>query len=57
MNLSSFGKIGTVLEIGVAAVVYFVVLVIFKTFEPDDVLSLPKGEKILKVFTKLKIIR
>ncbi len=57
LNLSSFGKIGTVLEIGVAAVVYFVVLVIFKTFEPDDVLSLPKGEKILKVLTKLKIIR
>ncbi len=57
LNLSSMGKIGTVLEIGVAAVVYFTVLIILNTFEAEDVLSLPKGEKILKVFTKLKIIR
>lgn len=57
LDLSFIGRIGTVLEIGVAAVVYFVVLVILNTFEPNDVLSLPKGEKILKVFKKLKIIR
>lgn len=57
LDLSAFGKIGTVLEIAVAAVVYLVVLVIFNTFEPDDVLSLPKGEMILKAFKKLKIIR
>ncbi len=57
LNLSSMGKIGTVLEIAVAAVVYIAVLVIINTFEPDDVLSLPKGEKMLKVFTKFKIIR
>ena len=57
LNLSSMGKIGTVLEIAVAAVVYLAVLVIINTFEPDDVLSLPKGEKMLKVFTKFKIIR
>ncbi len=57
LDLSSIGKIGTVLEIGVAAVVYFVMLVILNTFEPDDVLTLPKGKKILKLFTKLKIIR
>jgi len=57
LNLSAFGRMGTVLEIAVAAVVYFVVLIILNTFEPDDVLSLPKGEKLLKVFTKLKIIR
>lgn len=57
INLSAMGKIGTVLEIAVAAVVYFVVLILLNAFEPDDVLSLPKGEKILKVFNKLKIIR
>ena len=57
LDLSSMGKIGTVFEIAVAAVVYLVVLIILNTFEPDDVTSLPKGEKILKVFTKLKIIR
>lgn len=57
LDLSSMGKIGTILEIAVAAVVYVAVLIILNTFEPDDVISLPKGEKILKVFTKLKIIR
>ncbi len=57
LNLSSMGKIGTVLEIGLAAVVYLVALILLNTFEADDVISLPKGEKILGVFTKLKIIR
>ncbi len=57
LNLSSLGKIGTVLEIAVAAVVYLIVLIILNTFEPDDVMSLPKGEKILKLLTKFKIIR
>lgn len=57
LDLSFIGKIGTVLEIGVAAVVYLAVLIILNTFEADDVISLPKGDKILKVFTKLKIIR
>ncbi len=57
LNLSSMGKIGTVLEIAVAAVVYFAVLVILNTFEAEDVTSLPKGDKILKIFKKLKIIR
>lgn len=57
LDLSSIGKIGTALEIAVAAVVYVVVLIIFNTFEPDDILSLPKGEKMLKIFKKFKIIR
>ena len=57
LDLSSMGKIGTILEIGVAAVVYVLVLIILNTFEPEDVISLPKGENILKVFKKLKIIR
>ena len=57
LNLNSMGKIGTVIEIAVAAVVYFAVLIILNTFEADDVISLPKGDKILKIFKKLKIIR
>lgn len=56
-NLSAMGRIGTVLEIGIAALVYVIVLIVLNTFEPDDVLSLPKGEKLLKVMNKLKIIR
>lgn len=57
LNLSSLGNLGTIVEIVVAAIVYLVVLIILNTFEADDVLSLPKGDKILKLFIKLKIIR
>ena len=57
LNLNGFGKIGTVLEIAIAAVVYFIVLIALNTFEPDDILSIPKGEKVLKILTKLKFIR
>ena len=57
LNFDFMGKIGTVLEIAVAAVVYFAVLIALNTFEASDVTTLPKGEKILKLLTKLKIIR
>ena len=51
------GRLQTVLKIAVAAVVYIVVLVALNTLEAEDVLSLPKGEKLLKVCKKCKIIR
>lgn len=51
------GKITAVLSIGSAAVVYLILLVVFNTFEESDVISLPKGDKILRVFKKLRIIR
>lgn len=57
LDLSFIGKIGTVFEIGVAALVYVIVLIVLNTFEAEDVTTLPKGDKILKLFTKLKIIR
>ncbi len=56
-NLNFLGKVGTIVEIMLAALVYFLFLIILNTFETDDFLSLPKGEKILKVLLKLKIIR
>ncbi len=51
------GKLNAALSIGAAAVVYFALLVAFNTFEPEDVLSLPKGDKLLRLLTKLKVIR
>ena len=51
------GKISVIAEICVAAVVYLVALILLNTFEADDVLSLPKGERILSVLKKCKIIR
>jgi len=50
-------KIITVAAIGVAGVVYLLSLILLNTFEKEDVLALPKGEKLLKICLKLKIIR
>ena len=51
------GRKGTIISIISAAVVYFVVLVLINAFEDEDVLALPKGEVLLRIFKKLKIIR
>ena len=51
------GSLVTVASIAVAAVVYFAVLILLNTFEEEDVVSLPKGEKIARLCKKLKIIR
>lgn len=51
------GKFGTILAVAAAAVTYLLVLILLNTFESDDILALPKGEKLLKVCQKLKIVR
>jgi len=51
------GRIITVGAILAAGVVYLLSLILLNTFEKEDVLALPKGEKLLKLCLKLKIIR
>ncbi len=53
----SQGKTGTVIRIMAAVVVYVIALIFLNIFEEEDVLSLPKGEKVLPLLKKLKIIR
>lgn len=57
VSLFGDGKIITIAAVGAAAVVYFLMLIILNTFEESDVLALPKGEKLLNLCLKLKIIR
>jgi len=57
VSLMGDGKIITIAAVGAAAIAYFLALIILNTFEKDDVLALPKGEKLLKLCLKLKIIR
>lgn len=57
MSLIGDSRLITLAAIAVAAVVYFALLVAMNTFEEADVLALPKGEKLLKVLVKCKIIR
>ena len=57
MSFVGTSRLVTLAAIAVAAVVYFALLVAMNTFEEADVLALPKGEKLLKVLKKCKIIR
>ena len=45
-----------VLSVGAAVVVYVVTLLLFKGLSKDDVLMLPKGEKIAKTLEKYKVL-
>ena len=50
-------RIITIASVAAAALVYLVSLVAVNAFEKEDVLALPKGEKLLEWCLKLKIIR
>ena len=51
------GNIGTLLAIIAAVIVYIIALALLKAIEREDVLSMPKGEKIAAILTKLKVLR
>lgn len=57
VSLIGSSRIITIGAVAIAAVVYLMVLILLNTFESDDVLALPNGEKLLKLCYKLKIIR
>lgn len=56
-NLVFSSNISTILAILFAAVVYIIALGVLKALSRDDVLGLPKGEKIAAVLEKLHLIR
>lgn len=51
------GRAATVIAVISAASVYILFLAVLRTFEDDDILSLPKGDKLLKICRKFRIIR
>ena len=55
MSISS-NFLATVLSIIVAAAVYLIAIGVFRVLEKEDILTLPKGEKILTVFKKLHLL-
>lgn len=55
--LSVGNTISTVFAIAVGALVYAAVLFIVKGIEREDVLMLPKGDKIAKLLEKMKLIK
>lgn len=53
----SGSRLAVVGAIGIAAIAYVVALAVFKCITKDDVLGLPKGEKLARLFAKMHIIR
>lgn len=49
-------RVVTILSVIVAAVVYLLALILLKALRKEDILLLPKGEKICRVMVKYKII-
>ena len=49
--------IATVTAMLTAAVVYVVALSVFRVLESEDILTLPKGDKILKICQKIHLVR
>ncbi|MCI6824989.1 MAG: polysaccharide biosynthesis C-terminal domain-containing protein [Ruminococcus bromii] len=49
-------RISTIISVLAAIVVYFIVLLLMKTFTSTEIKFLPKGEKIAKVLEKLHLI-
>ena len=56
-NLSAGGGLFTIAAIAAAGVTYLVMLFALRTFTADDILAMPKGEKLLRVFKKLRLVR
>lgn len=54
---ASHNSLLTIGALGVAVIVYLVAISMLKCFTREDVLSLPKGEKLVRIFSKLHIIR
>jgi len=44
-------------SIALAALIYFTIIVLTRYISRDEILMLPRGEKILKIFEKLKLVK
>jgi stage V sporulation protein B len=49
-------SLACIVSIGVAVVVYAISALLLKTLVKNDILLLPKGEKIAKILEKYKLI-
>ena len=55
--LLSGGKLTTLISIFAAVIVYLVAISLFRCIDRNDIVTLPKGEKIAEICTKFHIIR
>ncbi|MEG2669970.1 MAG: polysaccharide biosynthesis C-terminal domain-containing protein, partial [Oscillospiraceae bacterium] len=53
----SLGRITTILELGICAIIYFIAIFAVKAIKEEDILNLPKGEKLLGVIKKFGLMK
>ncbi len=52
-----YHKIATLVSVGVAAVLYVILIFLTKTIDRDDIAILPKSDKITRLLTKLHLLK
>lgn len=55
LNILYDERISTIIGIIIAVIVYAINVILLKIYSKEDILMLPKGEKILKILKKVKI--
>ena len=50
-------SIATVISIAIGAIVFFVMIIKTKAVTVDELRNLPKGEKLVKVMYKIKLVK
>ncbi len=55
LNIGIYSRISTIIGIVIAVIVYTFMVIILKILSKEDILSLPKGEKIYEILHKFKI--
>ena len=53
---TDYSRIATIAAIAVGCLVYVVVILLFKGLKREDVLNMPKGEKLAQILTRYKLL-
>jgi stage V sporulation protein B len=49
-------KIATLIAIAVAVIVYLIAVLLFKVITKDEIMMIPKGQKVYSLLNKLKLM-
>lgn len=55
LSITNYDRISTIIGIIIAIIVYAISVICLKIYAEEDIVMLPKGEKILKILKKIKI--
>ncbi len=55
-QVTDYSRIATIAAIAAGVLVYIVLILLFRGLKRDDVLNMPKGEKLAQILTKYKLL-